>query len=163
MIKPLQLLFYTKTPYPSTRISLFIDIWQFMLEGEILPPPIPPPTDLPEILRISGRQICKVAIFALVGKPPGAKMPAALTHMSPVAVAPLPLAGATSPRESCGFQRGAAGTRFAGSGAYRPILCRRALRPSNASPPSQSHRLCILPLRSGNTALRRGFYGGQQG
>ena len=35
-----------------------------------------------------------------------------------IAVAPLPLAGATSPCESFGFQHGAAGDCFAGSGAF---------------------------------------------
>ena len=43
----------------------------------------PPLTDLPEILWISGRQIRKEAIFALVDKLPATKMPTALTHMSP--------------------------------------------------------------------------------
>ena len=33
--------------------------------------------------KMSGRKICKGAIFALVGRLPAAKMPAALTHMSP--------------------------------------------------------------------------------
>jgi len=38
-------------------------------------------SDLPEILRISGRQICKVAFFALVDRLPAAKKapPAAYT------------------------------------------------------------------------------------
>ena len=51
------------------------------------------------------------------------------------AVAPLPSAGATSPRESFGFQRGAAGTRLSGSGAYKPITRQRGCSPP--TPPCQ--------------------------
>ena len=43
--------------------------------GPASPAKTTPLTDLPEILRISGRQICKEGIFALVDWLPDAKMP----------------------------------------------------------------------------------------
>jgi hypothetical protein len=43
--------------------------------GPASPAKTTPLTDLPEILRISERQICKEGIFALVDRLPGAKMP----------------------------------------------------------------------------------------
>lgn len=50
----------------------------------------------------------------------------------PIAVAPLPMAGATSPRESCGFQRGAAAASAARSsgGALAAYATSRTLSPS---------------------------------
>lgn len=65
-----------------------------------------------------------------------------------IAVAPLPAAGATSPRDSCGIQRGAAADPLReGGGASGSWIVRRArLRPDGGYDMSTAEYVCNFTL-----------------